>query len=981
MPESPSTVQHAVQRPPAKRLLHVLVLTAIVLAMLPALNLKTAGSAEAAYANGGDGLYKGNIDWMTWGTHDALITPDTRSVSTRQIGDQKQLVTTCIPSDITNIVRAHKSGSYKWDSMDNLYNVGGMGPNNQLVYGLGNMDQAQLASFTVSCNAVIKEPGLETPVRISGLVMADAESSGLYEYITAQPQQPDTNWRLIERYRSPTCQNNIKASLESNQTLRLEPIEKECPTADGMTAIAFMEGAHSAKFTVKGAGKTAVALGVVIDSDFGDAPSSYGSAGALFHRGWSGSYIPVGDSYVFTEKTPSIGLSTLTQPLTRLGALVDSESMHQASAGSDADDALPSDDEDAIGALGTIAVYPGQTYSLPNVACTGPGHLAGWIDWNNNRIFDAGERSNQAECTGTTVGLSWTVPADVSTTAAGVQSALRLRIAADAPQIATATGISTTGEVEDHALRVNVPTVRVHKNVAGRVSANDQFTLSLSTAGQPTDAATTAGTSTGLQSAQVGPKTAVPGTSFTFAEAMAPGSLSPLSEYDSKYSCTATYPDGSSTIVVPEASGAQGTVTVPPITTKGAPSVACTFGNAPKAASLNVTNSWVINGTSYANGSQPTGITATLSLTSGGNTTNAEWGVAKSGYTAGSKVQLRQTTSIATTMPGCTVTNQSITSVDGNSTAAALPYGHTLKSDTNTAHITNTVNCKTQLTLTKQVEGGTTPATEWTLTAHLPTGAAAITGTTGVKQDVAAGTALQLAEAGTDPRYVQKDLRTDSERLAAPRSTGSWDCVAMDAAGTPMAGVLGGRAGINGTVTPALGSYTNCTAVNQTAKLSVLTLVENRNGTGTATPAEWQLTATPAEGVGKLLPSTIPGANQLTSASAIQVRPGHGYNLSQTGGAGGYQQVKLQRFTGTDPGNAAALNLAANWEDVKATTPVAVAAGQHQVYRFINRDAVRFQLPLTGGTGALPYLLMGGALMVLGLGAFLKRRNSTSRTP
>ncbi|MFC8302283.1 CshA/CshB family fibrillar adhesin-related protein [Specibacter sp. NPDC057265] len=938
---------------------------AIIAALLPALNLGAAGSAQAAYATNGAGSYKGSIDWMQWGSHGTVLSAGARSETVRIIGGQR-LVTTCTLDTLVNPLRAYRSGSYFRDALDDLYNVGGTGSNNQLVSGLGNNIDGQTASFHVSCKAELDQ----VPVKVSGLVMADAETSGSNEYISARPDGTTPQWRLIERFRGTDCTTNIKATLATDHNLMLQPTSAECANG-GPTAIAYMEAATGASVTIKGGGATAVALGVVLDSDFGDAPATYGSAGALFQPEWIGSAIPAGTSYVFPGTTPTIGLSTLGQPKTMLGKLIDAEPGYQPSAGADADDAAPIDDEDAIAALGTVTAYPGQTYSVANVACTGPGYLAGWIDWNNNTVFDAGERSTQAQCTGTSVNLSWTVPANVSNTPAGVQSVLRLRIAELASQIALPTGISTTGEVEDHPLRLSVPTVSIQKNVSSRVSATDQFTLSLATAGQTTDTATTAGAATGLQAAKIGPKAVAPGTAFTFQETVATGSASPLSEYDSSYSCTVSYPGGASSVLVANTSGARGSSTVPALDAKGAPTIVCVFGNAPKAASLLVTTVWTVNNVSYANGAQPPGITAQL----------VQPGIQPAGNVAGNKVGFSQTVSIAEAMPGCTIASQRITNVNGTAADLALSYEQTLKSGVNTAQITNTVTCQAQLTLVKVVEGGTTPATAWTLSAYPATGSAVVTGTTGVKQNVAAGTVLQLAESGGDPRYLQNDERTYAERTAAPRASGSWNCVATDITGKALTASFPARTGANGTFTPTLGSHTSCTAVNRTATLSVLKFVENRNGTGTAGPANWNLTAAPSSGVTGLVSATVAGANQLSAASAIQVRPGHNYRLSEAGSVGGYVQVKLQRFTGADPGNAAALNVASNWTDVDAAAPVSVPAGQHQVYRFVNRDAVRFQLPATGGRGALPYLLVGGVLVAAGLGALLKRRNNHPDTP
>ena len=94
---------------------------------------------------------------------------------------------------------------------------------------------------------------------------------------------------------------------------------------------------------MKGGGKSAIALGVMLFSDFGDAPATYGDAGALYSPGFAGGTVPAGASTVFGAT-----LNTPTQPTTRLGAMVDSEATTQPSAGATSDGA----DEDAVARSG-----------------------------------------------------------------------------------------------------------------------------------------------------------------------------------------------------------------------------------------------------------------------------------------------------------------------------------------------------------------------------------------------------------------------------------------------------------------------------------------------------------------------------------------------------------------------------------------------------------------------------------------------------
>ncbi|AIY00899.1 hypothetical protein ART_1300 [Arthrobacter sp. PAMC 25486] len=945
-------------------------MAAALMIAIPPLALTSAAPAQAAFAPGGSGLYKGAIDWITWGTDGAGVVNKQRASSTRII-DGQRLTTTCEIDKISKPILAYRSGSWKGDSLDNLYNTGGSGDKNQMVYALRNAQDGALVSFEVTCSASLQIGELmPVAVPLGGLVVADAESSGDKEYIQATPipaNAPST-WRIIERLRAPGCSTALIAK-RTGSTLEMRPKGNECsPSPEnvgGPMAIGYLDGATSAKITMKGGGNSAVALGTVLESDFGDAPESYGSAGALFARDWTGGdNLPEGITGTNVSDNTFV-LGTPKQPRTRLGALTDSDIDHQPSISADADDRSGVDDEDAIAPLGRVSVVPRQNYTLDTVACTGPGYVAGWIDWNVNGKFDANERSAPVQCTGASVTLSWTVPADVKTTPGQDKSFLRLRIAANQAGVDSPTGMTTTGEVEDHPLQISTPTLTIQKSVSTRVAAADQFTLTLLSSGQSVGTATTSGAEVGVQVAAVGPMTVAPGQVYFFSEAMAAGSASVMGEYVSSYQCTASYPNGSQQALGALTQGTAGSVTIPAIVAgQGTPAINCIFSNDPAAASLVVEKQWIVNGTEYQHGEQPKGLEAQLTLAHNGPAASHEWGKEKVGHAAGQVIDIAETMTIASSMPGCTVDSQTLMPAGG--VESSLPGSMVLKAGQNIATVTNTIQCSTELTLAKNVHGGAASASDWMLTAIADSGDGIFSGTTGVKHNVTAGVKLHLAESGGSPLYVQDDSRSPEDRLVSTRSTGSWSCVAMDGEGNPVTGVVGAREGINGTLIPPLGSKITCTATNRTAQLSILKFVENTNGTGTGVPEDWNLTATPHDGVPGLSVGTVEGSSAVTERNTIQVRPGHSYELSESGTVGGYTQLALQRFTGSDPAVESQLADPANWEDSKAA--VSVAADGSEVYRFVNRDAVRYELPLTGGSGSWPYLAGGGIIIAVAVG-------------
>lgn len=428
-----------------------------------------AAPANAQYAEGGSGLYQSSIDWFEWGnSNDPIPAGGTSRTNTRTVAGQT-LATTCVLSEVSGDLVAYRSGSWRGDALDDLYNVGGTGLNNQMITGIANRDAGGSGTFRFSCSTTLDG----VPVPLQGLVVADAEASNpavtvggttfQAEYMQARPDQPST-WRIIDRYRPAGCTTNTQAIRSADGTLRFSPDARECNVANtswaGPMAVGFMEGATSAVVSLQGGGNSAVALGVVLQADFGDAPASYGAAGALFEPTWQGGTVPVGTTPVSGS---GFALATQGQPLTRLGATVDADNDYQPSSDATADDSSGGADEDAIAPPGTINVTPGQTYTLEDVQCTGPGYVTGWIDWNHNGTFDEGEQSGVAQCTGSSVDLTWTVPADTVPAAGADRTFLRLRIAADDAAVSSPAGMTTSGEVEDYALNVALPALSVQK--------------------------------------------------------------------------------------------------------------------------------------------------------------------------------------------------------------------------------------------------------------------------------------------------------------------------------------------------------------------------------------------------------------------------------------------------------------------------------------------------------------------------------------
>lgn len=444
-------------------------------------------------ATGGSGLYKNQIQWVQWGnanetqlkvdggsktvTMDQTVGGDTLRTTCTISGLKKEANSLGIPTPTGEAALiAYKSGQWIGDGLDDLYNIGGSGSANQMSIGLANNldspttdNYGQALSFDYSCDTnLISASGQIKRVPIRGLVFADAEASGRRrsdgaktEFIQATPTNgSNVTWRIIDRFRAQGCPTSSVATPLAGNGIELSTDGQECVNlgyASGPISVAFMEGATASHVKIQGGGRTAVALGMIMDTDFGDAPESYGSAGTLFQRQWSGGTI---GSTAQAVNESTFSLATLTDTVVpRLGTKVDAEVKDLNSSMADGDD-IAGDDEDALPGSkwgnSTIeipkstTVRANSTYSLA-VPCTGTStsYVRGWIDWNANGVFDPGEESDAQNCNGTTtVNLTFTMPANTRSDL--VETFLRLRISDS--QTMAATGMTTAGEIEDYRI-------------------------------------------------------------------------------------------------------------------------------------------------------------------------------------------------------------------------------------------------------------------------------------------------------------------------------------------------------------------------------------------------------------------------------------------------------------------------------------------------------------------------------------------------
>ncbi|GAA1623564.1 VWA domain-containing protein [Leucobacter chromiireducens] len=177
------------------------------------------------------------------------------------------------------------------------------------------------------------------------------------------------------------------------------------------------------------------------------------------------------------------------------------------------------------------------------------------------------------------------------------------------------------------------------------------------------------------------------------------------------------------------------------------------------------------------------------------------------------------------------------------------------------------------------------------------------------------------------------------------------------------------------TLTPGANTFEITNVVTCVSQLTLLKTVED----GTASPANWKLTADPGQGG---TPFTVSGATTRSAANTFGVTPDQGYALSEAASDPSaplsYLLNRVERCE-PQPGNPGACT----WVAIDESAPVTVGLGQHGIYRFVNRPAPALQVPLTGGLSSDALGIAGAslaalALLVGGLSWSRRRRAETS---
>ena len=136
-----------------------------------------------------------------------------------------------------------------------------------------------------------------------------------------------------------------------------------------------------------------------------------------------------------------------------MGPSVDADANGQPHPIAEGDDG-DADGDDENGVILTSAISPGGMTTVDVTAVGGKGYLNAWADFNRNGVWDASEQIFTSKLLSVGVNsLSFAVPAATVPDAAGIPLVISRWRLSRQKGLAT-TGLSSSGEVEDHLLRI-----------------------------------------------------------------------------------------------------------------------------------------------------------------------------------------------------------------------------------------------------------------------------------------------------------------------------------------------------------------------------------------------------------------------------------------------------------------------------------------------------------------------------------------------
>ncbi len=289
-------------------------------------------------------------------------------------------------------------------------------------------------SFTLRFN--VTRDGQKIPYTI---VAADAEASDNHEFTTFNTS--GSTWETIQFFRNSNQTNNPVKGCGTTTVTLSETYGGAAQTGQNPVLATSVDGTQpliikTSMQRVGVYGGMAVAFGILAPLDYGDLPLSYGFAyHQLNHE--------IINACNTTTPLPGIKISR---------SLVLGEEPGDSDEQGFSDDNLLGFDEDAISSFPTYQNNGTYQLNFPLINQTGAiAYLNAWFDFNRNGIFEVTEKiSKSIPPNATNTIIEWSgLPTHLPT---GTMNgyAFRIRLSNNQSSIATPTGYSPSGEVEDY---------------------------------------------------------------------------------------------------------------------------------------------------------------------------------------------------------------------------------------------------------------------------------------------------------------------------------------------------------------------------------------------------------------------------------------------------------------------------------------------------------------------------------------------------
>jgi Surface adhesin CshA non-repetitive domain 2/GEVED domain len=406
-------------------------------------------ASGSGYATGGIGQYitRNAIYWLDWSCG-ATTQFNPGDTVTKTWTAPNGISVTATVSNITKTLHPYNTGSWGGDKLDDLYT--GVNP-----IGLRNLNASEDPSYKITFSMTLN--GVPIP---SDIVTAEAEDTGWSNESATWTTDGDP-WQPLEAAPNSSLKTTFS---NGGKTIYMD----DNPDGGGGVLVALTENVSNITVNMNAGGNEAIAFGIMIPFDYGDAPATYGSASHYTRRHASGGSQPTTPTNV-----NSLTMATLSYNIPYLGAIgSDPEKANQPTANADGDKLNGDNDEDAFTTLPNIPAS--GTYSLNNIpvnnATGNPGTLYAWVDFNRNGVFEASEFTNTTVASNTTsANLSWTIPSSIATGTTYARFRLTTQALTDNTETPAvderSIGVASDGEVEDYQVTLKGANILLVKRI------------------------------------------------------------------------------------------------------------------------------------------------------------------------------------------------------------------------------------------------------------------------------------------------------------------------------------------------------------------------------------------------------------------------------------------------------------------------------------------------------------------------------------